>query len=668
MKNQYPALLLLFLFISIKTSAQICSGTINTVWQDDFGSGTPQLSVQTSLNITSGYTYEEFGVHEGHYSLVNKFDYFGFWHFVPEDHTPNDSGGYFLVIDGNNSVPLFYETIVRNICPFRQYSFSTYAMNIDLPEFPSNQTFTFIISDTLGNQLATWNSPPISVTDIPQWVQLGFSFTSGNNTALKLQARFNQTGYDDFAFDDFQFSVCGPTLGITTPVTNNTCVDSIPLFSDLGSGYASPVYQWKKKNASGIFEVIQGATNPNYTDHSPVDTNVYLLVVGDGSLSCPIIETKELIVSGLKNSSISAVVCAGTSYEGYTNPGVYTDRFNSTNGCDSIRTLTLTNKPKPVITKTNDSLVCGNTSVSLYATGGIAYVWTPGNSLNDPNIPNPVATPSGNTVYHVKVTNADNCTNNDSVSITVKRPPTFTVTPDTSTCSGSNPVLLAGGGSYYLWSPASQVSNPNISNPVATATVTTLYSVKIKDNTCNDSTVLLTTITVLPLPVVSASKSNDISCSGGSSTLTATGALNYSWVPSAGLTDPSGASTAASPTTTTLYTVHGFDATGCSNSDSITVLVDFTGKATYYLPNAFTPNGDGLNDCYGIKYAGLVQQIELIIYNRFGEKVFITNTADPCWDGRYKGKPAAAGNYVYYLKAITACGTVEKKGNLLLIR
>ena len=357
MKNKIQVIFLCWLLlISLTGAAQICGGTINTVWQDDFGHGNPQLSTQPSPNITSGYTYENFGVNPGHYSLVNKFDYFPSWHLVPQDRTPLDSGGYFLVIDGNSSAPIFYETIVRDICPFRQYSFSTYAMNIDLPAFPSNQTFTFIISDTLGNQLATWDSPPISTSDTPVWVQMGFSFTSSNNTALKLQARFNQTGFDDFAFDDFQFSVCGPTLAITTPVASNTCADSIPLFSLLGSGYANPVYQWKKKNTLGLFEIIPGATSANYVDMLPADSNTYSVTVGDGSFNCPIIETKQINVKAKKRTTISNTICRGASFEGYSAPGTYVDTFATAGGCDSIRTLVLTVNNCPTALSCNNWL------------------------------------------------------------------------------------------------------------------------------------------------------------------------------------------------------------------------------------------------------------------------------------------------------------------------
>ncbi|MBL0358525.1 MAG: LamG domain-containing protein [Chitinophagaceae bacterium] len=347
-------LVLLIIFFSFTAAAQICSGTMTAVWKDDFGSGVPQLSPQGSPNITSGYIYQNNGVNSGNYSLVNKFDYFGSWHIVPEDHTPLDSGGYFLVIDGNSSAPIFYETIVRGVCQLRQYSFSTFAMNIDRPSFPSNQTFTFIISDTLGNQLATWDSPPISVTDSPIWVPMGFSFNSGNNTALKLQARFNMTGYDDFAFDDFQFSVCGPTLSINSPLASNSCADSIPLFTLLGSGYANPVYQWQKKESSGAFVNIPGATGVNYTDIAPGDTNVYAVVVGDGSLACPIKENKQINIRAAKRASLSKSICNGLSFEGHSSTGTYIDTFTAANGCDSIRTLSL------IVNSCTTSVDCNN--------------------------------------------------------------------------------------------------------------------------------------------------------------------------------------------------------------------------------------------------------------------------------------------------------------------
>jgi len=86
------------------------------------------------------------------------------------------------------------------------------------------------------------------------------------------------------------------------------------------------------------------------------------------------------------------------------------------------------------------------------------------------------------------------------------------------------------------------------------------------------------------------------------------------------------------------------------------------------MPNAFTPNADGINDCFRIKYFGQIQELQFFIYNRWGNKVFESSNPNDCWDGTFKGNPAEAGNYVYYIKAKTACGPVERKGNVLLIR
>lgn len=109
--------------------------------------------------------------------------------------------------------------------------------------------------------------------------------------------------------------------------------------------------------------------------------------------------------------------------------------------------------------------------------------------------------------------------------------------------------------------------------------------------------------------------------------------------------------------------------TGCESVPAaIMISADIATKGANYVPNAFTPNKDGLNDCFGIKNWGLISDFKLMIYNRWGEEVFSTTNPNQCWDGTYKGIPAGPGNYVYYIKAISLCGVIEKKGNLALIR
>lgn len=87
------------------------------------------------------------------------------------------------------------------------------------------------------------------------------------------------------------------------------------------------------------------------------------------------------------------------------------------------------------------------------------------------------------------------------------------------------------------------------------------------------------------------------------------------------------------------------------------------------MPTAFTPNNDGLNDCYGIKYWGVIEELEFSIYNRWGERIFFTRNPGECWDGRYKGIPQDPAVFIYMIKARTTCeNNIFRKGTFTLIR
>jgi gliding motility-associated-like protein len=86
------------------------------------------------------------------------------------------------------------------------------------------------------------------------------------------------------------------------------------------------------------------------------------------------------------------------------------------------------------------------------------------------------------------------------------------------------------------------------------------------------------------------------------------------------------------------------------------------------VPNAFTPNGDGRNDCFGVKSWGGATIDEFSVFNRWGERVFTTNNATACWDGRFRGQQMPGGTYVYVVKAKTFCGPIKRTGTLILVR
>ena len=107
---------------------------------------------------------------------------------------------------------------------------------------------------------------------------------------------------------------------------------------------------------------------------------------------------------------------------------------------------------------------------------------------------------------------------------------------------------------------------------------------------------------------------------------------------------------------------------GCTGKDTVVVQVKGGQYFSFNIPNSFTPNGDNLNDCFGVRYWGTTSKFHLMVYNRFGEKMFETSDPKDCWDGTYLFRPADPGNYVFHLTAETPCGSVFKKGNVLLIR
>ena len=117
------------------------------------------------------------------------------------------------------------------------------------------------------------------------------------------------------------------------------------------------------------------------------------------------------------------------------------------------------------------------------------------------------------------------------------------------------------------------------------------------------------------------------------------------------------------------YWVTITDAQGCQ--DSALAVVGFDNCCKPFLPDAFTPNGDGKNDIYRLRWKGDISKLQFSIYNRFGERVFVSYQADVGWDGTYHGRPCEMGVYFYVVKFI--CGSngnnnVEYKGDVTLVR
>ncbi|MBN4062495.1 gliding motility-associated C-terminal domain-containing protein, partial [Bacteroidales bacterium AH-315-I05] len=141
-------------------------------------------------------------------------------------------------------------------------------------------------------------------------------------------------------------------------------------------------------------------------------------------------------------------------------------------------------------------------------------------------------------------------------------------------------------------------------------------------------------------------------------------AYAYDWSPVTSMDDPSSANPVISPTTTTTYIVVITDSAGCQSTDDITVTVT---DPYYFVPNVFSPNGDGIHDMLFVEGKAL-ENIRFTIYDRWGEKVFESNSLEVGWDGTYKGKEMNSTVFVYILEASLDGQTIKENGNITLVR
>lgn len=527
------------------------------------------------------------------------------------DHTTGT--GKMLLVNGAPvpDVGVWNQTVA--VTPNTNYAFSTWIQSL-YPPNPAQLSFSINGSD-IGTPITA------SFTNCV-WTQFYTTWNSGNNTKASI-AIVNKNIFvqgNDFALDDISFSAVtikrdSVIIKIETPIVKSgrdttTCAGEPVQLQTSGAA----TYNWTPATALSN----AGINNPIA---SPVNTTQY-------------------IVTGI-----------------------------TANGCSATDTVIISTNPLPVIQRTSDTLICNNVTAQLWATGGSSYKWWPANTLSNPSIFNPVASPNNNTLYYLLVTGANSCTAKDSVKITIRPVIVFAVSPPDTTCTNKAVQLSASGGDSYLWSPAAMVTDAGIANPLSKTNADVAYTVLIKENTCNTSKLLKTSLKVFPVPVVTTSKSNDVSCTINSAILTASGATIYTWSPAETLSNSIISNPVAAPQTTTNYTVSGTDlVTKCTATGSITVMVTKDGEPKFFIPKGFSPNGDGLNDCFKVTHFNYLKSVEISIYNRFGYLVFHTTSDNNCWDGTVKGNPSEPGNYVYYIKTENNCASFIKKGNLVLLR
>lgn len=161
---------------------------------------------------------------------------------------------------------------------------------------------------------------------------------------------------------------------------------------------------------------------------------------------------------------------------------VITDAY----GCISYDSVRVVVNPLPVAVVDTAGPICVGDSRQLRASGGETYRWEPAQGLSCTDCPDPIATPTSTTTYRVQVRNAEGCTDDDSVTVTVHPLPQPTIWPDTVMCAGDSAFLGVSGGVRYRWTPAADLSCDDCSNPIARPFATTRYDVEVwNQNGCS---------------------------------------------------------------------------------------------------------------------------------------------------------------------------------------
>ncbi len=346
--------------------------------------------------------------------------------------------------------------------------------------------------------------------------------------------------------------------------------------------------------------------------------------------------------------------------------GQYSVTVTDTNSCFVSRTITVSSLPKPIAEFSFDNVCFGNAALfinnSQIPSGTMTYRWDFGNNSTSTNINPAVLYGSAGTYNVTLIAESDRgCLDSITKAIAVYELPESEITIggiEPGECVTDTAFLSVpfDEDNIYLWSTG-ESSNEIISVQSGNFRVTV---------TNEFGCVSINAVEVYILNRANVSISNDTTISLGFSVmLEATGGFSYEWSPAESLDNPFASNPFANPEVNTTYTVVISDINGCSITRSVTVSVleDFN----LGVPNLFSPNGDGINDVWAIFNVETYPKTSVIIFNRWGNKVWETDDYQNNWDGTAKnGKELPDGTYFYI---ITVGGSDKQfKGDINILR
>jgi gliding motility-associated-like protein len=634
---------IIFIFINQFVQAQLCYGSLgDPVVNITFGNQSNAL-VPLKAGLTNLQYLKAGCPNDGYYTITSSsYNCFSSsWFDISQDHT-GDNEGRFMLINASYTPNDFYIDTVKGLCGNTTYEFGAWVANVIKRSNGggSKPNLTFKIETIAGVVLGNYNTGAISEDNSLSWKQYGFFFKPDISTSsIVLRITNNAPGGmgNDLAIDDITFKPCGPKItgtisGGSDEIT--TCIDQQNIYNFntiIETGFIDPIFQWQLSLDTGkSWSNITGANTTTFTRFPSLNSGVFLyrLLVGENANSLN------------NNCKVASNII-------------------------SIKVLEI-----PHRTNWLDIKGCSGSSVKLTSTNNInlMYSWSGPNNFIA-NISNPVLnnlTYADSGIYEVKIANSIGCTAFEQVYLNIVEGVSAKINPSYSViCENETVNLKATGGDYYKWKPSVGINNDALSDVVVNPISDTAdFSVIVKNKEgCFDSA--FAKVIRIINPTVDAGndqtilQGNSVRLSGKISGLYA----NYFWSPITGIINPHDLNTTVLPNKTTTYFL---TARGVNNCPSVTDSLVITILLNVEIPNAFSPNGDGINDIWNITGLNTYPNSSLMLFNRYGQLLFHQKPYVHGWDGTYQSTPLPVGSYYYLIER--GGGFPALNGTVIIIR
>ena len=455
--------------------------------------------------------------------------------------------------------------------------------------------------------------------------------------------------------------VPNPTITVS-PLTNTICYGGNLNLTASGA----TTYNWAPN--TGLNTTIGSVVNAGPT------TNTTYTVIGSQN-SCTalaVYQVSVIIVPNLITTISQGTICAGNSTNLNANGAsaynwVPTNGLNSASGsfvtaspglttnytvtgfngiCTASASILVNVVPMPNLTLTSPEYqICFGKSTSMSASGAQNFVWTPITGLSNTSGSMVVASPTANINYTVLGYNQGGtvtCSQVMSYSIVVIPIAKASVSNSVAICDGAKVTLTASGGNTIVWTPTVGLNVGTGSGVVASPSVSTEYTIDVSYNSfCGAQKTVF--VKVNPNPTVVAGRDTILNLEQAKF-INATGTGTLTWIDGSEIMCRDCPTSQVFPTATGCYVVEALNEFGCKATDEM--CIEVTTEFGVYVPNAFSPNGDGVNDEFLISGFNITD-ISMDIFNRWGEKLFSSKDITQGWKGTFKSQPCEVAVYVY---------------------